>query len=331
MSDRKLKWGVLGAARINRRFLPAVKAAANAELVGIASRDVAKAQQAAQQWGVPRVFITYEALLADPEIEAVYIPLPNSLHVEWATKAAQAGKHVLCEKPLALQLRDVEALAAVATKHNVKLMEAFMYRFHPQHARVRELLAAGAIGQPRVVRGTFAFVMPTDAPNIRANPELGGGATWDVGCYAINVARWMFDAEPQTAFAQATLNNGLDFSVAAILDFGDGRRAVLDYGITYGRRSSYEVVGTKGTLSVEHVWQEADQPAKVYLRDDSGLQVIEIAPTNHFQIEAEQFSRAVLDNQPVPYPLSDTINNTRAITAVLKSIKEQKVVDVASL
>lgn len=327
-ANRKLKWGVLGAARINRRFLPGLKAAANAELTGIASRDEAKARQAAEQWGAPKIYGSYEAMLADPEIEVVYIPLPNSLHVEWATKAAEAGKHVLSEKPLALQPEEIGPLEEAATKNRVNVMEAFMYRFHPQHTRVRELLAAGAIGQPRVVRGTFAFVMATDTPNIRSNAGLGGGATWDVGCYAINVARWMFGAEPKTAYAQASLKNGLDFSVAAILDFGDDRRAVLDYGLDYGRRSFYEIIGTKGTLSVENMWQEPGPPAKVYLRDDSGLSTFEFSPMNHFQLEAEAFSQAVLDGQPVPYPLSDSAANSRACVAVLQSIKEGKIVDV---
>ena len=327
-ANRKLKWGVLGAARINRRFLPGLKAAANAELVAIASRDEAKARQAAEQWGAPVAYGSYEGLLADPQVEAVYIPLPNALHVEWATKAAQAGKHVLCEKPLALKPEEIGPLEEAARQHGVNVMEAFMYRFHPQQTRVRELLAAGVIGQPRVVRGTFAFVMATDTPNIRANPALGGGATWDVGCYAINVSRWMFGAEPQTAYAQASMKGELDFSVAAILDFGEGRRAVLDYGLDYGRRSFYEIIGTKGTLSVENMWQEPGPPATLYLRDDQGLTTFEYSPMNHFQLEAEAFSQAVLDGQPAPYPLSDSAANSRACVAVLQSIKEGKTINV---
>ncbi len=327
-ANRKLKWGVLGAARINRRFLPGLKAAHNAELVALASRDLARASQAAGQWGAPVAYDSYEALLADPRIEAVYIPLPNALHVEWATKAAQAGKHVLCEKPLTLKPADLGPLAETARQHGVNVMEGFMYRFHPQQARVRELLAAGAIGQPRVIRGSFAFVMATDTLNIRMNADLGGGATWDVGCYAINVSRWMFGAEPLTAYAEASLRGAVDYSVAAILDFGEGRRAVLDYGLDYGRRSFYEIIGTKGTLSVESMWQEPGPPAQVYLRNDSGLTTEAIAPTNHFQLEAEAFSQAALDGQPAPYPLSDSAANARACLAVLQSIKEGRQISV---
>jgi xylose dehydrogenase (NAD/NADP) len=327
-ANHKLKWGILGAARINRRFLPGLKAAHNAELVAIASRDEGKARQAADQWGAPTAYGSYEALLADPQIEAVYIPLPNNLHVEWATKAARAGKHVLSEKPLALNPQDIQPLEEVARQNKVNVMEAFMYRFHPQQARVRELLAAGAIGQPRVIRGSFAFVMATDTPNIRMNEALGGGATWDVGCYAINVSRWMFGAEPLTAYAQASLKGGVDYNVAAILDFGEDRRAVLDYGLDYGRRSFYEIIGTKGTLSVESMWQEPGPPARVYLRDDNGLTTEELPPVNHFQLEAEAFSQAALDGQPAPYPLSDSAANSRACLAVLASIKEGRQVSV---
>ncbi|MBN9391768.1 MAG: Gfo/Idh/MocA family oxidoreductase [Chloroflexi bacterium] len=327
-ATRRLKWGVLGAARINRRFLPGLKAAYNAELVGIASRSAEKARQAADQWGAPVAYDSYEAMLADPQIEAVYIPLPNSLHIEWATKAAWAGKHVLAEKPLALQPEEIAPLEAVARQNNVNVMEAFMYRFHPQQARVRELLAADAIGQPRVIRGTFAFVMATDTPNIRSKPELGGGATWDVGCYPVNLSRWMFGKEPVSAYAQATLKNGVDFSVAAVLDFGEGCRAVLDYGLDYGRRSFYEIIGTKGTLSVENMWQEPGPPATIYLRDDKGLTTEELPPMNHFRLEAEAFSQAVLDGHPAPYPLSDSAANSRVCVAILESIREGKVVTV---
>lgn len=327
-ANRKLKWGVMGAARINRRFLPGLKAAYNAELVAIASRGEAKARQAADQWGARTAYGSYEALLADPQIEAIYIPLPNALHVEWATKAAQAGKHVLSEKPLALKPEEIGPLEEVARQNGVNVMEAFMYRFHPQQARVRELLAAGAIGQPRVIRGTFAFVMATDAPNIRMNAALGGGATWDVGCYAINVSRWMFGAEPVTASAEASLKGDVDYSVAAILDFGEDRRAVLDYGMDYGRRSFYEIIGTKGSLSVENMWQEPASPAILYLRDDKGLTTEEFPPMNHFQLEVEAFSQAALGGQPAPYPLSDSAANSRACLAVLQAIKERKTVNV---
>ncbi len=329
MSDKqKVRWGILGAARINRRMIPGLQEADNAEVVAIASRDEAKGREAAAKWNIPTLYASYEALLADPQIDAVYVPLPNSLHVEWAIRAVQAGKHALSEKPLAIRPEDVTRLAEAARQAGRLAMEGFMYRFHPQQARVRELLAAGEIGPAQVIRGTYAFVIDPSKPNIRLDPAQGGGATWDVGSYGINLVRWMFGTEPQRVWAEATRTNGLDTAVAAVLDFGDGRRAVLDYGMSYGRRSFYEILGTKGTLSVENMWQEPDVPAQVYLRKDSGLTTFEIEPQNHFRLQAEAFSRAILEGGPSPYPLEDSLLNTRVCTAVLRSIEAHQSVSV---
>jgi predicted dehydrogenase len=329
-TGRKLRWGVMGAARINRRLIPGLKQASNAELIGIASRDQAKAEEAARNYGAPRIYTSYEALLDDPEIEVVYIPLPNSLHVEWAIKAAAAGKHALVEKPLALDPGDLTELEQVAKQAGVLVMEAFMYRFHPQQARVKELIASGAIGEVQVVKATQAFVLGSDGYNIRLDEEVGGGATWDVGCYSVNVARYIFEAEPQAVYAEGSSRPGaqVDTSVAAILDFSEGRRAVLDYSIDYGRRSTYEVIGTKGTLAVENMWQEPDKPAYIYHRDDQGLHTEELPPVNHFQLEVEAFSRAILEKQPAPYSLEDARLNTLACRAILQSIKEGRRIEI---
>lgn len=326
---KRVQWGVLGAARILRRTLPALKAANNGDLVGIASRDQVKAQAAALQWDVPQSFASYDALLAASQIEAVYIPLPNALHVEWTLKAIEAGKHVLCEKPLALTVEDARRVEEAATAKGVRVMEAFMYRFHPQQARVRELLAAGEIGLLQVLRGTYAFTVPTNSYNIRLDSGLGGGATWDVGCYGVNVARWMFGAEPGRVWAEGTLDHGVDMNMAAVLDFGNGRRAVLDYGLTYGRRSFYELIGQKGSLAVENMWQEADKPATLYVRTEQGLTTQEFEPINHFTLQIEAFNQAILDGQPAPYPLSDTIANTRVCTALLQSLRDGQPVELA--
>ncbi|HEX2910191.1 MAG TPA: Gfo/Idh/MocA family oxidoreductase [Chloroflexia bacterium] len=327
MSEAKVRWGVLGAARIIRRFIPGIQAADNAELVAIASRDAAKSKAAAEQWGAPVAYGSYEELLTAPDVDAIYIPLPNTFHAEWAIKAAQAGKHVLCEKPLALSVEEVERVASAAQSNHVNVMEGFMYRFHPQQARVRQLIEADAIGEPRVIRSTFAFAVAAGY-NIRLDSSMGGGATWDVGTYAINVTRLMFGAEPVRVFAEATMQQGVDVSVAAIMDFEGERRAVTDYGINYGRRSFYEVIGTKGTLAVENMWQEPNVPGYVYLRNDKGLTTEEFPLTNHFALEVEAFSQAVLEGKPAPYPLSDTAANVRACVALLRSMQEGKPVQV---
>ena len=196
-SGKRVQWGVLGAARILRRTMPGLKASDNADLVAIASRDEAKAKAAALQWGASRTYGSYQDLLNAPEIDAVYIPLPNGMHFEWVIKAIEAGKHVLCEKPIVLKHEEIEQIQEAATRKSVNVMEAFMYRFHPQQTQVRQLLADGAIGDLRVLRGSYAFPMVTNTYNYRLDSSQGGGATWDVGCYGINVARWMFGSEPK--------------------------------------------------------------------------------------------------------------------------------------
>lgn len=329
-TGRKLRWGVMGAARINRRLVPGLNSASNAELVGIASRDQAKAEAAAQQFGASRTYGSYEALLDDPEIEAVYIPLPNALHVEWAIKAAAAGKNVLVEKPLALDPGDITELEQVANQAKVLVMEAFMYKFNPQQARVRALIADGAIGEVRALRGTHAFVLGNEDYNIRLDETIGGGATWDVGCYGVSISRLIFGAEPQAVYAEASLRPGssVDSSVVAILDFGEGRRAILDYSLDYGRRSFYEVMGSKGTISVENMWQEPQEPAFIYLRDNDGLHTEELPRINHFQLQVEAFSQAVLEGQPAPYSLEDTRLNTLTCVSILQSIKEGRRISI---
>lgn len=316
-----LRLGVLGAARINRRVLPAAKAAHNVTLVALAASTRAKAEAAAASYGVPVALEGYEALLARDDIDAVYLPLANHLHAEWCLKAARAGKHVLCEKPLALSAVEVARLEDAAASYGVTIMEAFMYRFHPQHERVRSRIAAGDIGAVTMLRGSFAFVLSQEGYNIRLDPAAGGGATWDVGCYGVNAARW-FLGEPAAVYAEANFVRGVDLSAAAILDFDGDKRAVLDYGLGYGRRCTYEVIGTKGSLAVETVWQEPDVPARILWRGEAGgFAVEELPPQNHFQLQLEAFAGAVLEGRPAPYPLSDSRQNVAVCEALVRSMR----------
>ncbi len=321
---RKIKWGVMGAGRINRRFIPGLLGSSNGELTAIASREKSKAESLASQYGALRAYDNYEAILDDLEIEAVYLPLPNTLHVEWAIKAAAAGKHVLSEKPLAVDPGDIIELEQVAHQAKVLVMEAFMWRFHPQHARVKELIGSGAIGDMRAIRATNSFVLNPSEYNIRLDENLGGGATWDVGCYSVNAARFIFDEEPLEVIAQGTFppGSGVELSAAAIMEFKGGKRAILDFGFEYGRRSFYEVMGNKGTVSVENMWQEANEPAFIYLRNEKGLQVEEFAPVDHFTLQVEAFNRAILEGKPAPYSLLDARYNARACLAIIESLKE---------
>lgn len=329
-TTRKVQWGILGNARINRRFVPGVRAAGNSELVAIASREGPKAKQAAQQWGASKAYASYEALLADPAIEAVYIPLPNHLHAEWAIKAAQAGKHVLVEKPIALTVKEVQRIAEAAQANHVQVMEAFVYIFHSQHARVRKLIQQGAIGELRTVHVTFSFVADFSKYNIRQDPAVGGGATWDVGCYAVSASRFLFGSEPLNVYADGYTRPGLqvDTAVAAILDFGEGRKALLDYGFEHGRNNCYEVYGTNGRLEISTMSPEPDATARIIITTDKGQQVEEFAPVNQFGLEVAAFSQAILADTPAPLSLSDSAANTSVLVKLLQSIRERRTIKI---
>jgi xylose dehydrogenase (NAD/NADP) len=250
MTQEKLRWGVISTANIGRSVNPAIQAACNGELVGVASREEAKAREYAQQRGIPRHYGSYEALLEDEDIDAVYIPLPNSLHLEWTIKAAEKGKHILCEKPLALDEAECREMEAAAQANHVRLMEAFMYRFHPQTEKVVEMVRSGALGELRLIHSAFTFRL-TRPVNIRWDPDLGGGALMDVGCYCVNVSRTVAGMEPVEVWATAGwTDSGVDGQLAGTLRFETGALAQFDCALTMERREVYEVAGTDGYLSI---------------------------------------------------------------------------------
>jgi predicted dehydrogenase len=322
-SDRPVGWGILGLANITRRILPALQQAANARLVALAShRPAIAAERLADQPAV-RCYEDYAALLADPEVEAIYCPLPNSLHVEWCQRAAAAGKHILCEKPLATSLADTERLVTTVERQGVLLMEGFMWRFHPQHARVRSLLTTGAIGQPRLVRASLSFAINRQLPNIRLTAELGGGAIWDLGCYAVSIARFLYQAEPLTISAVVTRDEALalDLSLAAVATFPDGRLAQLYASMEALRGSSYEVVGSGGALRIAQLWLEPEQPSQLTLTGADGQEQSEQgAPANHFTLEIEHFSAAVRGQTPLAYGPADALAQMRALAALERAL-----------
>jgi predicted dehydrogenase len=333
MNDsRKLRYGILGAARINERLMPAIVQAANAELVAIASRRPGAAAEtlakyAPGQEGV-RIHDSPDALLDDPEVEAVYLPLANREHAEWTLKAVQKGKHVLCEKPMALRVKEIEAIEAAAARAGVKVMEGFMYRFHPQHAQVMDILQSGAIGEVRLVRASYSFMMrPARMYRISDSVEHGGGAMWDIGCYAIHSARMFFDRDPLTAVAVGKFNDkGADTTTSGILDFGDGRRAHFDFSFECSRRSEYEVWGTQGGLRCHTVWQlPGDLPVISWWTEDGRRAQVQLAPANHFVLEVEHFSDCVLNDRPPRLSLADAKSNCRTIVAALRSMASGRV------
>lgn len=328
-SQTKLRWGILGAARINQQLMPAIVAAKNSELVAIASRRPNAAAETLAQYAPEeknvRIYDAPEKLLDDETIQAVYIPLANGEHAEWVLKAIAKGKHVLCEKPLALQVSDIEAIEAAAQQQNVKVMEGFMYRHHPQHARVKELIDSGVIGEVRSVRSCFSFMMqPARLYRLSDTIENGGGAMWDIGCYAIHAARLpFFGAKPLAVTAMAkNIDNGADVSSSGMIDYGDGKFAQFDFSFERARRAEYEIIGTKGGIKCHNVWAKANEVPMISWWEEAKTPVVEELPLeNHFCLEVEHFVECVLNDHAPVLALSDAQENCQIISAALESVK----------
>jgi len=313
-----LRWGVLGTANIAlRKVIPAIQGSANGRVVAIASRDGAKARDAATRLEIARAHDSYEALLADPEVDAVYNPLPNSLHAEWTEKAAAAGKAVLCEKPLARDVAEAERMARLCAEHGVPLMEAFMYRFHPQTVRVRELIAGGAIGAVGQVRAGFGFRMhPLNPSNVRLQRDLAGGALMDVGCYAVNASRMLFADEPLRAVASRDFDEsfGVDVALSGVLEYPGARFATVDCSFKAGYSGWYMAVGPEGTIEAPRAFTPQNDPTVIVITDNQSRRHEEhFEGTDHYRLMAEAFAAAVLAGAPVPCLPGDAIANMRAI------------------
>jgi predicted dehydrogenase len=321
-----LRWGILGAARINERLLPAILDAHNAELLALASRRPGAATQTLQQLAPQHSdIIAYdelEALLLNPQIQAVYIPMANHEHAEWVLKALEHGKHVLCEKPLALRVADIEAIQTVAEHNQLTVMEGFMYRFHPQHQRVLSLLESGLIGEVRSVRASYSFMMrPARMYRLAEDVSRGGGAMWDIGCYAIHSLRLFFKQLPITVTALSKyIESGADISSSGVLDYGDGRFAQFDFSFERARRCEYEIIGTQGGIKCHVVWQlPGDTPIISWWHEDGRSGEERLPAANHFKLEIEHFSDCVLHNKQPDLSLADAKDNCRVIVAALES------------
>lgn len=321
---KKLRWGLLSTARINRALLPPLRASTRNELTAVASRDLGRAQAYAREWGIPRVFGSYEAMLADPDVDVIYNPLPNSLHTEWTIKAAQAGKHVLCEKPLALTVEEVDAMAAAAKKAGVVLMEAFMYRHHPQTLRAQELVQGGAIGKLQVIHGSFTFMI-TDEDDVRLDSSLGGGSIWDIGCYPISYARLIAGAEPVEVFGwQITgAKSGVDETFTGQLRFPNNVYAQFDCGFRTPFRAHMELVGNEGSLTIAHPFQPRLNERMILVNGDKE-EILTTPGEDLYLGEVENMADAILDGKPIRMSLADSRNNVATIQALLRSAKEGK-------
>ena len=315
-----VRWGILSTARIGTgKVIPAMQAGEYSEIVGIASRSLPSAREAAESLGIAKAHGAYEDLLADPDIDAVYIPLPNHLHVPWSIKALEAGKHVLCEKPIGLDAADAEKLLDAARAHpELKVMEAFMYRMHPQWQRARELVQEGVIGELRAIQSFFSF-FNTDPSNIRNSAEYGGGALMDVGCYCVSLARFLFDAEPERIESVMDVDPrfGVDRLTSALLDFGNGRTSTFTCATQLARHQRVHAVGTEGAIEIEIPFNAPpDRACRIFHHHDGETEEIVLDVCDQYTIQGDFFSRAILDDTAVPTPLEDAVANMRAIDAV---------------
>jgi predicted dehydrogenase len=308
-----VNWGVLSTARINRKWLAGARAAQGATVLAVASREPARAHAYARDHGIERSYGSYEALLSDPDVEAVYVPLPNSEHLPWTLRALEAGKHVLCEKPLGRRPAEVSTAFDAAEQRGLLLMEAFMYRFHPQTERVAELVAEGAVGRLRLIRGAFSFAA-ADPADVRLQAGLDGGALMDVGCYCLSAAR-LLAGEPERVQAEQVLGgDGVDVVLAATLRFRDGVLAHFDAGLALADRDELEVVGESGALWLDDPWH-CREPV-IELRRDRGVERIAVARADPYQLEVENFCAAVRGEAAPRLGRADAVGQARAIEAL---------------
>jgi predicted dehydrogenase len=324
--NRKVKWGVLGVARIaTQKVIPAMQQGEWSEVTAIASRDLAKAQTAAASLGIPRAYGSYEELIADPEIEAIYNPLPNHLHVPWTTRAAEAAKHVLCEKPIARNADEAVPLIAVRDRTGVHIQEAFMVRTHPQWLRAVEIARSGRLGDVRSISGFFSY-FNRDPANVRNVRAYGGGALLDIGCYLINTARFVFGREPQRVAATIERDPefGVDTLTSMMLDFAPGH-AIGTCGTQLVGYQRIEIFGDRGRLAIEIPFNAPpDRPCRFCVDDGSSLfgtgrEEFTVDICNQYTIQGDRFSQAVRGVAPLAYPLEDTLANMRAIDAAFRA------------
>ena len=310
---RAVKWAIMSTANINRKVIPAAHASSKVELVAVASRDQMRADRYAKTWEIQRAYGSYDALLADPEVEAVYISLPNSLHCEWAIKALEAGKHVLCEKPLSRRASEVEAAFDAADRTGRLLSEAFMYRHNPQTKRAKQLVDEGAIGELRLIRAVFSYPL-YDEDNIRMSTDLDGGALMDVGCYAVSGSR-LFGGEPERVYGEAWLGpSGTDWVFAGMLRFPGNVVALIDCGTAMTERDELEAIGSEGSLFLDDPWH-CKAPG-IELRRAGRVERIELDLLDSYQLELENLSDAIRGDGELLLGRDEAVAQARVLEAL---------------
>ena len=311
-----VKWGIISTADINRKVIPGAHASPKVDLAAVASRDQARADAYAKTWEIPRAYGSYEALLADPEIEAVYISLPNTLHCEWSINALEAGKHVLCEKPFSRHTDDVVAAFDTADRTGRLLSEAFMYRHNPQTKRVKELVEGGAIGELRLIRSVFSYSL-FDEDNIRLRPDVEGGALMDVGCYNVSGSR-LLGGEPEKAYGEAWFGpSGTDWVFGGTLRFPDNVIAMFDCGTAMPDRDELEAIGSEGSLFLDDPWHCA--VPVIELRRSGNVELIELEPVDSYRLELENVSDAIRGEGELLLGRTDAVGQARTLEALHES------------
>jgi predicted dehydrogenase len=325
MTD-KVRWGVLGVAKIaTTKVIPAMQRGRWTEVTAIASRDLERARRAATSLGIPKAYGSYEELVNDPEIEAIYNPLPNQLHVPWSIRAAEAGKHVLCEKPIGMSADETRALLEARDRTGVTIQEAFMIRAHPQWTGAREILRSGRIGEARSILGCFSY-FNRDAANIRNIPGYGGGALMDIGCYLVHTSRLIFDQEPRQVIAaiERDPDFGVDRLTSMLLDYPSGHAA----GTCSTQMVPYQrihIFGTRGRIEIDIPFNAPpDRPCRLVVDDGSelfgrGAERVEFETCDQYTLQGDLFSQAIREGTPAPYPLEDSVKNMAVIDAMFRS------------
>ena len=328
MGANVLRYGIISTARIAlNRHIPAARESANSEIVAISSRDEGKARDAAREHQIPRSYGSYEELLLDEDVDAVINPLPNSMHCEWTVRAAEAGKHILCEKPLAVTVDEARRMIDAATANDVLLVEAFTHRWNPHLRRARELVAQGGIGQVTSVHSAFTFPVAQPQGNVRFSAELAGGSLMDAGCYAVYACRFVVGAEPlrATAFAHDSGGYGVDTTFTGLLEFPKGAVGHVRSSMEQPRRCELVCIGTGGSIEIPDMF---DDSGPIIIRKGDDERVESTPAPNRFRVQLDEFSECVLTGKIPQFPAEDGLRNTAALEALLSSARDSAVIDV---
>ena len=344
MADKRVRWGLLSTARINERLIPPIRKSQRSELLAVASRSKEKAHRYAAEWDIPRAYATYEEMLADPDVDVVYIPLPNSLHAEWSIKTADTGKHILCEKPLALTPEEVDRMTDAARRNGVILQEAAMFRYHPHTHKLKELVGRGAIGDVRLIRGVFTFTL-TNEKDIRLEPNLGGGCLWDLGTYPVRFIRTMLGANPiEVQGWQVASDSGVDLSFMGQMRFAAGTLTQFFCSFEAVPERRADLIGSNGIIHADHPWlNNSGEPANVHILrggaadasvtfGDSLDHLIEETLTyekiNAYESEIDSMVASILDRADVTISLEDSRDNVATVVALYTSAREGRPVQL---